>query len=163
MGAVRVRSDVERKRLADLRPLDKSGSGIGAGLYAESMTRMTYEVLAGHARSILEAGHTAIADATFLKRWQRDLLRQLATDVGVPFAIVDCLADDREIERRLIERAKARKDASEATPAVMGLQRSSADPLAEEEGRRILFDTRRDSAVELARRIAAAVVNQGGP
>jgi predicted kinase len=126
-----ARSDVERKRLHDLHPLQASGSRLGEGLYGEAATRATYERLASLAAISLGAGYTTIVDAAFLRRWQRDRFRGMATVRGVPFLIAHCHAEEPEIEYRLVERA--RQDASEATVAVMQWQRLSAEPLADDE------------------------------
>ena len=54
-GAIRLRSDVERKRLAGLDALAKSGSGVGQQLYAADATRRTYDHLARLPGAILDA------------------------------------------------------------------------------------------------------------
>jgi len=41
-GVIRIRSDVERKRLFGLAPLDDSGSVLGGGLYAPDASARTY-------------------------------------------------------------------------------------------------------------------------
>ena len=39
LSSIRIRSDIERKRLCGLKPLDVSGSmALGAGIYSEEMT-----------------------------------------------------------------------------------------------------------------------------
>ena len=38
IGAIRLRSDIERKRLAGLGPLDETLSGVGSGLYSSTST-----------------------------------------------------------------------------------------------------------------------------
>jgi aminoglycoside phosphotransferase family enzyme/predicted kinase len=133
VGAVRVRSDVERKRLHGLGAGERSGSAVGEGLYAADATRQTYARLSMLARTIAAAGYVAIVDAAFLKRWQRDLLRNVATSLKVPFVILDCSAPAAVLRERVARRLQQRRDASEATLAVLEQQLSTADPLAEEE------------------------------
>jgi uncharacterized protein len=133
IAAVRVRSDVERKRLHGLAPGERSGSAVGEGLYAADATRQTYERLALVARIIAAAGYVAIVDAAFLKRWQRDLLRNVATDLKVPFVILDCSAPADVLRERVARRLEQGRDASEATLDVLAHQLSTADPLTEEE------------------------------
>ena len=77
VDAIRVRSDVERKRLHGLTAGERSGSELNAGLYTADASQRTYAHLAGLARTILAAGHTAVIDATFLRRTARP-----AADVG---------------------------------------------------------------------------------
>ncbi len=132
-GAIRLRSDVERKRLAGLDALAKSGSGVGDGLYAGDATRRTYARLAACAGQLLDAGWPVIADATFIARWQRDLLRDTARSHGVPFRILDFPVDIATLRARIVERARAGGDASEANLAVLEHQLDSQDPLAADE------------------------------
>ena len=157
-GAVRVRSDVERKRLRHLPGHARSGSGIDSGIYSEAATRETYEELARLARLILESGHTAIMDAAFLQRWQRDLLRRTASAVDVPFVIVDCRAGEVVLRQRLARREQAGSDASEATVEVLERQRASADPLdGDELTCCVAIDTERAPPVETLLRLNEAI------
>jgi aminoglycoside phosphotransferase family enzyme/predicted kinase len=133
MGAVRIRSDIERKRLAGLQALARSSSATGKGLYTAERDRQTYERLADLARSVVSAGYTAIVDAAFLQRWQRDLLKDVATGLHVPFVIADCSAPDPVLRERVTKRLKQGRDASEATIDVLEHQLAHADPLSSEE------------------------------
>ncbi|MBT9568678.1 MAG: AAA family ATPase, partial [Thiobacillus sp.] len=132
-GAIRLRSDVERKRLAGLDALAKSGSGIGQQLYAADATRRTYEHLARLAGNILDAGWPVIVDATFTARWQRDLLRGQVQSRGVAFHILDFSVPVATLCERILQRSRAGNDASEADLAVLQHQIDSEDPLATDE------------------------------
>jgi len=55
LQAIRIRSDVERKRLSGLAPLQPSGSGIGSGIYSAEATQLTYARLHQLARGLLDA------------------------------------------------------------------------------------------------------------
>jgi aminoglycoside phosphotransferase family enzyme/predicted kinase len=131
--AIRVRSDVERKRLHGLAALAPSGSQIETGLYTPDASRRTYERLAELARLILGAGFPVIVDAAFLKRRQRDLLRSLATDRRVPFVILDMRAPEAVLRERVRLRAREARDASEAGLAVLDHQLATHEPLAPDE------------------------------
>ena len=133
MGAIRIRSDVERKRLQNLQPLARTDSALGGGLYTSERDRQTYDRLADLARAALGAGYTAIVDAAFLQRWQRDLLKSVAVDLGVPFAIADCSAPEPVLRERVLRRQERGRDASEATIDVLDDQFAHADPLSSEE------------------------------
>ena len=78
VGALRVRSDVERKRLHGLAAAARSGSELGKGLYAPSASQATYDRLNQLAAAILEAGYPVVVDATFLEQEQRERFRTLA-------------------------------------------------------------------------------------
>lgn len=133
IGAVRIRSDIERKRLHGLGALERSRNGVDRGLYAADATEATYRELAALAREIVGAGLVAIIDATFLKRWQRDQFRHLAAELGVAFVIVDFKASDSTLRARIVQRAANGSDASDADLAVLDHQLRSREPLAPEE------------------------------
>jgi aminoglycoside phosphotransferase family enzyme/predicted kinase len=142
LGAVRVRSDVERKRLHGLDARARSGAGLDAGLYAPEATRRTYERLAAAARAIVDAGFTAIVDAAALRRADRAAFRALARELGVPFAIAACEAPKPALRERVAARERAGADASEATAAVLERQIETQEPLgADEWGEAAVFDT----------------------
>ena len=133
IGAVRIRSDVERKRLQGLTAFERGRNGIDRGLYTASSTEATYRQLAVLAREVVGAGLVALVDATFLKRWQRDLFRDLAIELGVAFVIVDCAARDATLRARIARRATSASDASDADLAVLDHQLRTREPLALEE------------------------------
>jgi aminoglycoside phosphotransferase family enzyme/predicted kinase len=164
LGAVRVRSDIERKRLQHIAPWTKSGSGVDSGIYVASATQATYEELRRLAGSILDAGCVAIVDATFLRRWQRDSLHRLAQQRNIPFVIVSCLAEDEELRRRLLQREQAGRDASEATLEVLAHQLATQEPLETDElAFTIVFDTEREPASKLRQRVSAALQAKKAP
>lgn len=133
IGAVRIRSDVERKRLHELPPLARSGSVVGGGIYGEDITRATYARLAHLAYLAVDAGFPAVIDATFIKRWQRDMFRDLANELGVPFLVLDCQAPQAVLRERVARREGTASDASEATLAVLDSQLRTAEALDAEE------------------------------
>jgi aminoglycoside phosphotransferase family enzyme/predicted kinase len=132
-GAIRLRSDVERKRLAGLDAMTRSGSGVGQNLYAANATRRTYEHLARLAGDLLDAGWPVIVDATFTARWQRDLLRGQAQSSGVAFHILDFPVPVATLRERIVQRSRTGNDASEADLAVLQHQLDTEEPLGADE------------------------------
>lgn len=128
-GAVRLRSDVERKRLFGLAPLDDSHAR-GLDLYTPEATRRTYGRLFTLARAILRAGLPVVLDAAFLRREERAQAAALAKALDVPFAILVCEAPLPVLRQRLAAR---QGDASEASVAVLDRLRLVAEPLGAEE------------------------------
>lgn len=128
-AAIRVRSDVERKRLAGLGPLADSRAA-GMDLYTPAMTRQTYARLLALAEVALRAGHPVVLDAAFLRRAERDQARELADSLCVPFSILACEAPHAVLRERLAGR---RGDASEADAAVLDRLAGQAEPLAPDE------------------------------
>jgi hypothetical protein len=128
-GAIRIRSDVERKRLHGLTPTQSARTSIGEGLYGTDATEATYLRLLDLARRIIEAGHGVIVDATFLQRSQRERFRSLAARAGVPFAIVDFTAGEDALRSRILARRDRGGDASDADLAVLEHQLRTHQPL----------------------------------
>ena len=128
-GAIRLRSDVERKRLFGLGMLEDSRAQ-GLNLYDASANARTYAHLLQTARLALQAGYPVILDAAFLRLAERAQARALALALGVPFFIVDCAAPLAVLRARLEAR---QGDASEADLAVLESLRGVAEPLTRDE------------------------------
>lgn len=143
LPAIRVRSDIERKRLANFASGAASGSELGGGIYTQDMTRLTYEHLLETARSLLAAGFSVIVDATFLDRARRQVQRRLAEDLGVGFLILSAQAPVEVLRERVQARLATGTDPSEASLDVLEWQMAHHDPLDEPERARTLsVDTR---------------------
>jgi hypothetical protein len=130
LQAIRLRSDVERKRLVGLAPLAHSQASIGVDLYATDITRRTYARLHELARALLSAGYRVIVDAAFLQQEERDHFSQLAHELSVPFAIVSIQARQETLRVRILQRHNAANDASEADIAVLEKLQMSQQPLS---------------------------------
>jgi len=137
-GAVRVRSDVERKRLHGLAPDARTASGLDTGLYAPEAGERTYRRLADLARTAIEAGHSVIVDAACLKRAQRATLCEAAARSRAPFVILDVRAPEAVLRARIAARAREGRDASEADLAVLDHQIATAEPLGPDERPRVV-------------------------
>jgi predicted kinase len=128
-GAVRLRSDVERKRLFGLAPLDVSAPRVPGGIYDAETTRRTYARLEALAAAALRSGWPVIVDATFLHAEERAAFRRLAQALRVPFRILCCEAPRAALHTRLAQRARHADDASEADAAVLERQLRAIEPL----------------------------------
>jgi hypothetical protein len=85
------------------------------------------------AEAVLCSGHNVILDATFLHLEHRRQAMQLAADCGASFVIVQAIAPDDELRRRIGERDRAAADASEANLAVLDHQLQIIEALTEAE------------------------------
>ena len=130
LGAIHLRSDLERKRLHGIKPLAASGSAPGGGIYTAQANSAVYRRLGVLAQAILDAGFPVIVDAAFLRRSEREAFRSLAEAVGVPFAILDFRAPLDVLRKRVAERSARGDDASEAGLAVLERQIATREPLA---------------------------------
>ena len=132
LPALRLRSDVERKRLLGIDPHEDA---TGQGAYSPDLTRRTYDRLAEQARSVVASGHVAIVDATFLRRAQREHFRELAENLRVPFRIIDCDAPAQVLRERILQRRDEAGNVSDADLAVLEGQLASREPLSDIERR----------------------------
>ncbi|MFZ5876707.1 MAG: AAA family ATPase [Nitrospirota bacterium] len=144
IGAIRVRSDVERKRLVGLSSHSRAAAEPGAGIYTTDLTARTYARLGELAALSLDAGFSVVADATFLKRAQRDQLRAVARSRSSPCVILASQAPESVLRERIVSRARAGRDASDADLAVLAEQLRGIEPLTDDERRAsVTVDTAR--------------------
>lgn len=145
---LRLRSDIERKRLFGLTADATSHSDLGCGIYTAESNAQTYAHLAKISAELLMNGWSVIIDAAFLKRQQREIFRALADDFGVPFKISACSAFPpgpaldfmvpgqafapivAALQQRISQRCG---DASEATLAVLEQQLTQIELLDNDE------------------------------
>lgn len=132
LGAIRLRSDVERKRLHGEQP-EALAAELDAGIYSTEAGDATYHRLHMLAETALNAGFSVVIDATYLKQQYRQAAWQVAESTGVPFMILTCEAPNAVIEQWLAQRQAQGGDPSDATMAVIKAQQASRDPLSESE------------------------------
>ncbi|MDJ0910796.1 MAG: AAA family ATPase [Woeseiaceae bacterium] len=157
--AVRIRSDIERKRLYGIGERASSSSAPGEGLYGTDESAATHDHMLDIARQLLNSGHRVILDASFLRSEERKRARSLAGEKGVPFVLVDVDAASDVLERRIESRQAENKDASEANLDVLEHQRRHSDPLDDEtDGPVVRYECRDDGDLdELARTIGSII------
>jgi len=133
LGAIQIRSDVERKRLFELNPEDHSGSSLEQGIYTQGATKRTYDRLAELTKVVVQAGFTTIVDASFLKKSDRDQFKQLAQACNAPYIVISCEAPEGVLRERIRHRSETQQDPSEANLAVLQHQLQSQEPLTSDE------------------------------
>lgn len=132
LGAIRLRSDVERKRLFGQQQASQQGQ-LQAGIYNADASQATYERLHRLAQQTLQAGFAVVIDATYLKAEQRQAAWQVAESTGTPFLILDCQAPEAVIASWLSQRQSEGHDPSDATLEVIQAQQASREPLDAQE------------------------------
>jgi len=133
MPAIRIRSDLERKRLFGLSETGRSESDIDSGLYSEDVSDRVYQRLCRLARPILDAGHQVILDATFLREADRAMAIAMANECKVPCILLEVTAPPDVLRNRIKRRADLATDASEADLKVLEHQLSSAEAMTDGE------------------------------
>jgi aminoglycoside phosphotransferase family enzyme/predicted kinase len=114
-GAVHLRTDLERKRLAGIGEFER----LPPSAYAARARRRVYELLSEKAGLVVRAGRAVIVDAVFADPDARQSVEALAREAGVPFHGLWLHADEETLLKRVLAR---RKDASDATPEVVRAQ-----------------------------------------
>jgi predicted kinase len=114
-GAVHVRSDVERKRLFGVTPLEK----LPPDAYTLEVTRQVYAACRKRALMALEGGQAVIVDAVHARSEEREALASLAANMGIPFTGLWLEAPAKILRDRIAARTG---DVSDATAAVLDIQ-----------------------------------------
>ncbi|MFG1244192.1 AAA family ATPase [Xanthobacter sp. V7C-4] len=116
-GAVILRSDIERKRLAGVAETQK----LPPEAYTPEATRQVYDRLRALAARVLATGHSVIVDAVHARPDERDAIAQVAREAGADFQGLWLEAPEGELIRRVEARTG---DASDADAAVVRRQLS---------------------------------------
>ncbi len=130
-GFIRLRSDVVRKKMFGLNPLDKPDHQQIEQLYSSESSKRTYQTMLEQSQTIIRCGYSPIVDATFLNQEYRNRFQQLAGRLGAEYGIVDCAKlDATELAERVSHR---RRDPSDADARVIERQLAHHDPLDQSE------------------------------
>jgi uncharacterized protein len=152
LGAIRVRSDVERKRLFGLPAEARPDAAQVQQLYGADATTRTYARLQRLATDLLGAGLHTIVDAAFLRRDERDAMRDAALACGAELTLIECQAPIAVLRERVRRRIADNHDASDADLAVLERQLHARETASDDEHPRRL-----DTDVELDALRAAAL------
>ncbi len=124
--ALRIRSDILRKQIAGLAPLEHSNSGTDAGIYSADRGDATYKAMAELASILLREGENVIIDAACLLASQRQMLTS-AGESGL-CVIVYADAPGSVLRERIWQRQRSSDDPSEATVDVLNKQLQRFEP-----------------------------------
>ena len=160
LGAIQLRSDIERKRLYGYQADAQTGSGVQAGIYTQAASDRTYSHLADLAGSVISGGLPVIVDAAFLKVVERQRFEKLAKSLAVPFGILHMEADVHTLTARIEQRRQAGGDPSEAGIAVLKSQLATQEPLLSSELEDVfnIENIAADSLDDLASRIRKKIL-----
>ena len=146
---IHLRSDIERKRLFGFAPEERTGSPTDGGIYTPDASGRTYDRLRELAAMILGCGYDVLVDATFLRRDQRRVFRELAAAQGAGFALLVMKAPIEVLRERVASRQATGADASEAGLAVLERQLRTQEALeAEEMPQALIVDATAPPALE---------------
>jgi aminoglycoside phosphotransferase family enzyme/predicted kinase len=133
LPAIRVRSDIERKRSFDLTETASSESGLATGIYSGQVSKEVYGRLNSVAAMLLAAGHNVILDASYPHVAQRAAALDTAKRAGSYCLLLHTVADEAILRKRILSRQKKHDDASEADIDVLEFQLRNHEPLTDKE------------------------------
>ncbi|MCG8590089.1 MAG: AAA family ATPase [Proteobacteria bacterium] len=125
---VPIAADRVRKRLAGIAPDQHAAAPPDSGIYAGGWTERVYRGLLERAAGVVEAGRTAILDASFARRAHRDAVRAWATQHGVAAQLLEVRCRPDVACARLEERSRIGTDPSDAGPDFLPLSRARFQP-----------------------------------
>ncbi|MEZ6121978.1 MAG: AAA family ATPase [Planctomycetaceae bacterium] len=147
--AIRIRSDIERKRLSGIDESEHRHGNAAEQLYSQNQSVLTYQRLLQLSETILFAGDSVVVDATFLSKDRRNSFRELASRRSVPFLIVACEAPLEVLRQRVAARNALGNDVSDADPAVLENQLAIDSQIDQEPGDEVLrIDTSADADIQ---------------
>lgn len=104
LGAVLIRSDALRKLSLGIDPKEHRYEPFGRGIYSPKMTERTYRQMIEEAERVLRAGYPVVLDASFSRRVQRQMVRELSERLGVPYLFLFTVCPEEVIRQRLASR-----------------------------------------------------------
>ena len=119
-GAIHLRSDVIRKRIFGLAPLER----LPQAAYAPGAGERVYEDMQRLAGEALEAGACVVLDAVFARQAERAKIGRLAAERGLPFTGLWLEAPADVLEARVAAREARGGDPSDAGVEVLRRQLS---------------------------------------
>lgn len=141
LGLEIVSSDVVRKELTGLAPTEHHRDRYGEGIYTDTVTARTYGELLERAKAALAEGRSIIVDATFRRRTDRDIFRQLAAGHGARFHLLHAICPEETARQRLEVRERQSDEPSDGRWEIYLLQKGEFDAPADDESGLIRIDT----------------------
>jgi predicted kinase len=101
-----IGSDDTRKRLLGVAPTAPVHAAPWQDAYGADMSARVYGEVLRRARVVLESGRSAIIDASFRSRTDREAARALAHTLGASFSFIECRVPEDVARARLRDRAR---------------------------------------------------------
>ena len=131
LGARLLRSDVVRKELAGLSPLERCDAPFGGGIYSEDLSRRTYAALLAAALEKTDEA-SVIVDASFARAGDRRLFQDRARRANRRCFLLHLVCDEETALLRLDRRRAEGADASDGRRDLFVRQGAAFDAVTEE-------------------------------
>ncbi|MBN2568284.1 MAG: AAA family ATPase [Deltaproteobacteria bacterium] len=126
-----IRSDVMRKEMLKITPSERHHEDFGQGIYADTISRKTYEAALNLAEIELKKGKSVIIDASFKTKRDRETAFRLASLADADFFIVECVCSDEIVRERLRVRLSDPDEASDGRWELFKAQKGSFEEINE--------------------------------
>jgi uncharacterized protein len=123
-----IASDRVRKVLAGLESAAHASSLPDEGIYRPEQVEEVYRALLDRAVPVVASGRTAILDASFTKRAQRDAAREWAAQNELPVRLIEVRCRKAIAIDRLRERTRRGTDPSDAGPEFLETSLARFEP-----------------------------------
>jgi hypothetical protein len=133
LGAVLLRSDMARRRLAGMVVGEHADLPYGSGVYSDEGRAQVYEVLHASALEHLRRGRPVVLDATYARLADRNAARRVAEAAGVPAMVLQVMCDEGTVRRRLARRREESATVSDARWETYLAQREHFQPPHDDE------------------------------
>lgn len=133
LGIRTLRSDVVRKQIHGLSPVEHQLDKYGEGFYTSGATERTYRALMETAEDCLRRGESVIVDASFVRYSDRLSALEVAVRSGARFRILLCSAPDEVIKSRLAGRARRVNEPSDGRLEIFPQHKAEFEPLESNE------------------------------
>lgn len=138
IGAIQIRSDVERKRIHALPSVSNQVKAPAAGLYDMATTKLTYARLGKLARQVIKSGLSVVVDAACLRQEQRHQFESLARELAIPCFILDVHTGEVIMRARIGARAQLGQDASDASLSTLAHQIATHEEFSDDELKHVI-------------------------
>ena len=131
LGAEIIRTDLLRKELFNIKPLDRRYEDFGQGIYSDDTSRLIYDKAYDLAAKKIKQGKTVIIDASFKRRAERQKTMRLAHNLGIHFYVLECTCSDEIARKRLEKRTQENDNASDGRWELYQKQKNDFDAINE--------------------------------
>ena len=129
-GIKTLNSDVIRKELFGMKPVDPSDMPFEEGIYSKGASGLTYGKLLLLAQEEIEKGKSVILDATYGNKHHRDEVLRMARDKDSNIIFIECVLKEKLLKERLSNR-KTEFSVSDARPSHFEYFKKRFEPLNE--------------------------------
>ena len=129
-----LRTDEIRKELAGIS-IDSNShhryEKFGRGIYTKDMGERTYNEMFERAKGILECRKSCILDATFSHEKHRAKAKEIASETGAQFILVECVCPENIVVSWMKKRQEDDTAVSDATIEIYYKMKETFEPIKE--------------------------------